>query len=448
MARVHHHEVGGRHVAAGALRTPALHWMEVVLFGVVCISAVALQAGAVARGAQLLAVRVVAVAALDVPVGHSAELVVAPEHVRGRDGGVVPVERRGVAGRAGIRRVVGRDRGIRVLGLDVGARASAVVTGEAQRALRRHLREEVHRLRGVRPMAAGARVGLAAGGAAMRKPWVAWGGVALALVLVVAATILDLAYDGETGQLRRPRLDPGHAPESVLAEYYGWVSFPLPEGAKPDAKIVPFRGEYYKLKPAAQQYATLAAGAPGGPYLPPSTNPFDRVTDIDAGLGVNTNEGGVSGITEWNFGLATLTSVSAWRFWNWDAANDRDYTGLPIQLTQHIPSRQDQFSQELRIASNQPGRIEYVAGLYYFHQKIVGHPISIYGPLATYWLLPASATRTAALLDGYQTDGTTGKLPVGEEDLEHLAHGNSRHGEIVSLEAKTRPADGHGNNRL
>lgn len=161
------------------------------------------------------------------------------------------------------------------------------------------------------------------------------------------------------------------------------------------------------LKPAAQQYAQLAAGAPGGPYTPPSTNPYDRLVDIDAPLGVDTNEGGVSGIADWNLGPATVTSVTAWRFWNWDAANDRDYTGLPIQITQHIPSRQDQFSQELRIASNAPGKLEYVAGLYYFHQKIVGHPISIYGPLATYWLLPASGTRTSALLNGYQTDGFT-----------------------------------------
>jgi iron complex outermembrane receptor protein len=158
------------------------------------------------------------------------------------------------------------------------------------------------------------------------------------------------------------------------------------------------------LKPAAQQYAALAAGQS---YAPPSTNPYDRVTDIDATLGVKTNEGGVSGIAEWKLGKATVTSVSAWRFWNWDAANDRDYTGLPIQITQHIPSRQDQFSQELRIASNGHSAFEYVAGLYYFRQKIVGHPISIYGPLATYWLLPASGTRTSALLDGYQTDGTT-----------------------------------------
>lgn len=158
------------------------------------------------------------------------------------------------------------------------------------------------------------------------------------------------------------------------------------------------------LKSAAQQYPALAAGAIPGGYTPPSFDPYDRVTDIDAPLGVNTSEGGVSAIGELSLGAASLTSVSAWRYWKWDAANDRDYTGLPIQLTQHIPSRQDQFSQELRIASSAPGTIEYVAGLYYFHQKIVGHPISIYGPKATYWLLPG---RPANLLDGYQTDGRT-----------------------------------------
>jgi iron complex outermembrane recepter protein len=161
------------------------------------------------------------------------------------------------------------------------------------------------------------------------------------------------------------------------------------------------------LKLVAQQYPALAAGAIPGGYSPPSRNPYDRLTDIDADLGVDTNEGGVSAIADFRVGSATITSVSAWRYWYWDAANDRDYTGLPIQLTQHIPSRQDQFSQELRIASNTTGPVEYVAGLYYFHQKIVGHPISIYGPLATYWLLPASATRTSALLNGYQSNGTT-----------------------------------------
>ncbi len=180
-----------------------------------------------------------------------------------------------------------------------------------------------------------------------------------------------------------------------------WSSFSNRCCAQVHVRVAP------TLKPASQQYAALAANALGGPYAPPSVNPFDRVTDNDAPLGVDTDEGGVSGTAEWTFQGVTLTSISAWRFWNWDAANDRDYTGLHIQTTQHIPSRQDQFSQEFRIASATPGPIDYVAGLYYFHQKIVGRPISIYGPLATYWLLPASPTRTSALLDGYRTDGRT-----------------------------------------
>lgn len=166
------------------------------------------------------------------------------------------------------------------------------------------------------------------------------------------------------------------------------------------------------LRPATRQYPYLAANAPGGPYAPPSTNPYDRLTDIDAQLGVDTNEGGLSLIADWNLGAATLTSVSAWRFWNWDADNDRDYTGIPIQLTQHIPSRQDQYSQELRIASNDDHRLGYVAGLYFYTQTISAQPISIYGPAAAYWLIGpttgAAATPVPAnLLDGYGTTGQT-----------------------------------------
>ncbi|CAN5120358.1 TonB-dependent receptor [soil metagenome] len=163
------------------------------------------------------------------------------------------------------------------------------------------------------------------------------------------------------------------------------------------------------LRPAARQYAALAAHYN---HAPPSTYPYDRVTDIDADLGVRTSEGGVSAIADWDIGTATITSVSAWRFWNWDAANDRDYTGIPIQITQHIPSRQDQYSQELRIASNGDHPLTYVAGLYYFNQKITGQPISIYGPAAAYWLIgpTTGAGNTpvpANLLDGYGTTGNT-----------------------------------------
>jgi iron complex outermembrane receptor protein len=156
------------------------------------------------------------------------------------------------------------------------------------------------------------------------------------------------------------------------------------------------------LKPAAQQYPAMAAGQS---YAPPSLDPFDRVTDIDADLKVTSHEGGVSAIAEWSLDNSLLTSVSAWRFWKWAAANDRDYTGLVIQTVQGIPSRQDQYSQELRLSSTGERAVDYTAGLYFFTQTIKAKPSTAYGPLASYWLL--GSTTPAALLDGYRTDGKT-----------------------------------------
>lgn len=182
-------------------------------------------------------------------------------------------------------------------------------------------------------------------------------------------------------------------------------------------------GQVYLRTGTSLRAANRQFGGPNGlaaqfGYAPPSTNVYDRKTDIDGPLGVDTNEGGVSAITDWNLGPVTLTSVSAWRFWNWDAENDRDYTGLPVQLSQHIPSRQDQYSQELRLASNGTGPLSYVVGLYGFRQRLTGRPISIYGPAAARYLIGTTVVTGTApnqvttavpsnLLDGYGQDGRT-----------------------------------------
>jgi iron complex outermembrane recepter protein len=161
------------------------------------------------------------------------------------------------------------------------------------------------------------------------------------------------------------------------------------------------------LRSPSRQYPALAAGLG---YAPPSTNVYDRLSDIDAPLHVKTQDGGFSVIAAWDFDRVALTSVSAWRYWDWDVANDRDYTGIPIQLVQRIPSRQDQYSQELRLSSKGTGRFSYVAGLYWFSQTISGTPISTYGPEAAYWLLsPSNFTVPIPrnLLDGYSQTGSS-----------------------------------------
>jgi iron complex outermembrane receptor protein len=161
------------------------------------------------------------------------------------------------------------------------------------------------------------------------------------------------------------------------------------------------------LRSAARQFPALSAGLG---WVPPSTNVYDRINDIDAPLEVMTQDGGASLIADWNFAAHTLTSVSAWRYWDWDVNNDRDYTGIPIQMTQRIPSRQDQYSQEFRFASNHEGPFNYVGGLYWFKQDIGGRPTSIYGPEAAYWLLNQADFTVPIprnLLDGYGQIGNS-----------------------------------------
>ena len=166
------------------------------------------------------------------------------------------------------------------------------------------------------------------------------------------------------------------------------------------------------LRSAARQFNGLAANLPahGFPaYVPPSRNVYDRLTDIDAPLHIDTQDGGVSLNADWNVGAVTLTSISAWRYWKWDVANDRDYIGVPIQTVQRIPSRQDQYSQEFRVASNGDGPFSYVGGLYFYTQEINGKPISIYGPAATYWLVSTTSFPGMPdnLADGYGQFGNS-----------------------------------------
>ncbi len=159
------------------------------------------------------------------------------------------------------------------------------------------------------------------------------------------------------------------------------------------------------LRSPARQFPALAAGLG---YEPPSRDVHDRLSDIDVEPMIDTQDGGVSLITDWQLAGGTLTAVSAWRYWDWDVGNDRDYTGIPIQLVQRIPSRQDQYSQELRYASDAAQRLRHVSGLYWFKQDIGGSPTSVYGPEAAYWLLnQANFTEPLPrnLLDGYAQTG-------------------------------------------
>ena len=152
-------------------------------------------------------------------------------------------------------------------------------------------------------------------------------------------------------------------------------------------------------RPVNRQYAALAA-AQG--YAVPSTDAFDRLTDVDTPLRAEQRLGGASLVANLDLGGATLTSVSAYRFWDWQPSSDRDFIGLPITTVSANPSQQYQLSQEIRLASSGARRVDYVGGGFYFYQSIDTQGRQVQGSAASRFLLAPGSANAAnpATLDG------------------------------------------------
>jgi len=103
-------------------------------------------------------------------------------------------------------------------------------------------------------------------------------------------------------------------------------------------------------------------------YQLPSLNAFDRRIDHDTPWRSGQDLGGGSLNVDTKIGSGTLTSTTAWRFWTWDPSNDRDFTGLQVLAKSQNPSRQTQFTQEVRYAGQITSKLSGVAGVFYIDQ--------------------------------------------------------------------------------
>ncbi len=158
------------------------------------------------------------------------------------------------------------------------------------------------------------------------------------------------------------------------------------------------------LRPANRQYAAMAADLN---YVAPSFNAFDRVTDIDTPLQSNQGLGGGALNLDLDIGRGRLTSTTAWRFWDWDPSNDRDFIGLPITSVSAAPSRQEQWTQEVRYAGDLAPGVNIVVGAFAFRQTLNSTPTFKQEQGSAAWrflLAPTAAAATPGLLDGYGQD--------------------------------------------
>lgn len=176
---------------------------------------------------------------------------------------------------------------------------------------------------------------------------------------------------------------------------------------KPNGYAQVFAGVAPTERAAYRQFENIAKDLN---YSVPSQNPFDRKIDHDTPWKSNQDLGGASVNVDYKIGPGTLTSTTAWAFWNWDPSNDRDFTGIQALRLSQNPSKQQQFSQEFRYAGQISEKLSGVIGLYGIDQSVKVTGTEESGK--DQWRYSQSSTsnlwKTPGLLDGYgiKTNGS------------------------------------------
>jgi len=171
---------------------------------------------------------------------------------------------------------------------------------------------------------------------------------------------------------------------------------------RPDGYAQVFAGSVETLRAPYRQFEQIIADLD---YDLPSRNPFDRLVDHDTPWRSNQDLGGVSANVDVQLGSGVLTSTTAWRFWNWDPSNDRDFTGLQGLALSQAPSRHEQWSQEVRWAGQISSKLSAVVGVFAFGQKLDADPAHTEEAGRHQWRFsqdsPSDLWQTPGLFDGY-----------------------------------------------
>ncbi|MFV8440768.1 TonB-dependent receptor [Flavobacterium sp. LB2P44] len=140
-------------------------------------------------------------------------------------------------------------------------------------------------------------------------------------------------------------------------------------------------------------------------YSLPSQNPFDRKIDTDTPWRSNQDLGGISLNIETKIGGGTLTSTSAWRYWNWDPSNDRDFTGLQVLKLSQATSKHQQWSQEVRYTGDFSRKLSGLIGVFAIGQQLKADPIQIEEAGSAQWRFSQDTPNDSSGYSLWQTPG-------------------------------------------
>ncbi|MCR6632856.1 MAG: TonB-dependent receptor [Magnetospirillum sp.] len=127
--------------------------------------------------------------------------------------------------------------------------------------------------------------------------------------------------------------------------------------------------------------AAAAAGA-GQTLLAPdgNYNAWDRTSFANDSYEKKVHQGGASAEANWKFGDGyNLTSLSAFRRWDFRPYNDGDNLNLNVITNSGGEVLANQISQEIRLSSPTGNLVDYTTGLYYYLSRQKYHNFSEYG---------------------------------------------------------------------
>jgi iron complex outermembrane receptor protein len=140
---------------------------------------------------------------------------------------------------------------------------------------------------------------------------------------------------------------------------------------KPDGSSLVVAGITPTLRSAYRQYDKIVSDLG---YQRPVIDPFARKIYTNTPYRHDQSIGGLSLSVNYKIGKGNLTSTTAWRFWNWDPVNDRDFTEFAALTKSQAPSRHDQYSQEFRYGGAITKKISGTIGVYALSQTLESSP--------------------------------------------------------------------------
>ncbi|MGE4305141.1 MAG: TonB-dependent receptor [Novosphingobium sp.] len=138
--------------------------------------------------------------------------------------------------------------------------------------------------------------------------------------------------------------------------------------ASDDLKVL--AGFHYRKYKTDGAYWTTVSYSPDGVFRNGYEPPRDRdFVNYNAPEQADVEQFGGYLKFDWNIGATTLTSITGAEVFDKVETSDGDFTPLEISRT-YSDARSEQWSQELRFASDDTARFQWIVGLYYFNETI------------------------------------------------------------------------------